>query len=1050
MKQTTMIAAALCVVSGLAQAGGFSLTNDNAILSIADDGWSTRLVERATGRVLADGRVPFVRPQVDGRLLVSTAVEQRGPDAWAWKYGKLPGEIEVGVKPFAGGWTFEVKSVTVPGIRELRLCCIRGVKCLRYTSNISQTSSDDLSGVSIRGYDLYAATSVGADMSALLCVDDAPLAGRKVGFAAGPRESLVKALQAMTIEAGMPHSTAGGAWATTSEQCRGSYININVTADTVDDAIALAQRGGFDVVHFREHWYSCRGHYPVNTKDWPNGIDDLKAAVAKIHAAGLRAGLHTLSGCIDPKDSWITPRCSPDLMAWATYTLAAPLTADSTELLVEEMPVPNHDVTFTYHGNGNAIRIGEEIVQYTGVRREKPYGFTGITRGGFGTVVSDHAKGDKADYLQQRYIAFYPKPDSELAREVARAIGNVYRTCGFDQVYCDGIEGMFTRYGMAKMRNLIIGECTAGGRPCLNEDSASGFLPSCWWFHSRVGAWDSTYWAPKRFHDFHVARMRSRKIRERDFREIQMGWWSPVQWSPHARPHCADEMEYYAGKNASLDASMSVGANLYQGPLNFGTLRQWTILGWYEYFRRAGAFADGVAGKLGVLRDEYRLRQDCDGKWRFAPCVCSGHRVYSPSAAQWNLQVEGNPSDSFLRIEALYAGEPFDARTAMPVLAAEDVPSLVLTNAPSVQGTVAAADDPVRGRVVRFRAENGGKTAVGAWASASHEFRPYKRINSNRVVAFWVKGDGSGALLNVQVMTPREYGLCFSEHYVKLDFTDWRYMEMPFRETDSEEFVEHKWPYTGGYAEVFHRVINMNNVSAVKLYLNDVPPGGSAEAVVGDIRLVPMRDAGCGRPAVTVNGKTFTAPFDLKSGEFAEYGNGFWTHLDKFRTPLERVAATENLPFAAGANTLSYSAGTVEKGTWPRAHVTVFTFGEKFEALRDLSTLPAERRRLLDLEFAQPCRFDPQHGFGDVPPLVTRPGEQAQAGFEVIGPIGPFNVTVAGVTKSFPAVAEKKTLRCPAGSFPAFTGTMPVAVCAEDPSAAHATFTFIKRYGLVP
>ena len=75
---------------------------------------------------------------------------------------------------------------------------------------------------------------------------------------------------------------------------------------------------------------------------------------------------------------------------------------------------------------------------------------------------------------------------------------------------------------------------------------------------------------------------------------------------------------------------------------------------------------------------------------------------------------------------------------------------------------------------MRFRAENSGKSAVGAWASASREFRPYKRINRNRVVAFWVKGDGSGALLNVQVMTPREYGLCYSEHYVKMDFTDWR------------------------------------------------------------------------------------------------------------------------------------------------------------------------------------------------------------------------------------------------------------------------------------
>ncbi len=1045
MKKKLVLAALL---SGAAAVfgDGFSLTNELVVLSLDARGWSTQLVERATGRVLATGAVPFVRPLIDGQLRVSTSVEPRGKDAWVWKYGKTPGEIVVGMVPFAGGWTFEVRAVTLADVRELRLCCLRGVKCCKYTSAISQTVSDDLSGVALRGYDLYAVSSTGSDMSALLRAEDAPFVGRKVGFAAGPRAAFIRALQAMTVAAGVPHSNAGGAWALSSEQCRGSYMNINVTEAQVDDAIALALRGGFDVVHFREHWYACRGHYPVNTNDWPSGLAGMKAAVARIHAAGLRAGLHTLSGCIDPRDSWITPRCSSNLMAWATYTLAEPLTAASRELVVEECPIDRHDVTFTYHGNGNAIRIGEEIVQYTGVRREKPYAFTGLTRGAFRTIVADHAKGERADYLQQRYIAFYPEPDSALARDLADAIGHVYRTCGFDQIYCDGIEGMHTRYGMAKMRHLIIGACTRDGHPCLNEDSASGFMPSCWWFHSRVGAWDSTYWAPKRFHDFHVANMHRRKARERDLREIQMGWWSPVQWSIHARPHCADEMEYYAGKNTALDASMSVVANIKQGPLNFGTLRQWTILGWYENFRRAGAFAEDVAEKLAVPRAEFRLRQDDDGVWRFAPAVCSRQRVHSASAAAWRVTADVAPEEGGLRIEALYAGEPFDAKTALTVLSPADVPTLVATNAPAVRGSVAVETDPVRGQVLRFRAENGGVTTTGAWASVSHEFRPYRKIDNRRVVACWVKGDGSGALLNVQVMTPREYGLCYSEHYVKLDFTDWRYMEMPFRETDAETFCDYKWPYSGGYAEVFHRVINMNNVSAVRLYLNAVPPGGAAEAVVSDIRLVPMRDAGCRQPAVTVTGKTFVAPFELKSGEFAEYGKGFWTHLDKFRTPIARIAATEKLPLVAGDNAFAYSAEPVTLGTWPRAEVSVFTFGKKFPALRDLSTLQPERRRLLDYEATEPCRYAPSQGLTEVPPLVARPGETALPEFEVTGPIGAFEVSIGGVTRQFPAVAERKTLRCPAGQFPAFGGTVSVTIHAADPASAQATFAFVKRY----
>ena len=211
MKKKLVLAALL---SGAAAVfgGGFSLTNELVVLSLDARGWSTQLVERATGRVLATGAVPFVRPLIDGQLRISTSVEPRGKDAWAWKYGKTPGEIVVGMVPFAGGWTFEVHAVTLADVRELRLCCLRGITCCKYTSPLAQTVSDDRSGIALRGYDLYAVSSTGSDMSALMRADDAPFVGRKVGFAAGPRAAFIRALQAMTVVAARPQppSSPGG------------------------------------------------------------------------------------------------------------------------------------------------------------------------------------------------------------------------------------------------------------------------------------------------------------------------------------------------------------------------------------------------------------------------------------------------------------------------------------------------------------------------------------------------------------------------------------------------------------------------------------------------------------------------------------------------------------------------------------------------------------------------------------------------------------------------------------------------------------------------
>ncbi len=77
---------------------------------------------------------------------------------------------------------------------------------------------------------------------------------------------------------------------------------------------------------------------------------------------------------------------------------------------------------------------------------------------------------------------------------------------------------------------------------------------------------------------------------------------------------------------------------------------------------------------------------------------------------------------------------------------------------------------------------------------------------------------------------------------------------------------------------------------------------------------------------------------------------------------------------------------------------------------------------------------------------MARPGETALPEFEVTGPIGAFEVSIGGVTRQFPAVAERKTLRCPAGQFPAFGGTVSVTIHAADPASAQATFAFVKRY----
>jgi hypothetical protein len=137
----------------------------------------------------------------------------------------------------------------------------------------------------------------------------------------------------------------------------------------------------------------------------------------------------------------------------------------------------------------------------------------------FQDAAAAHEPGTAVDYLQQRYLAFYPDPKSPLAAELADRIARVYNECGMEMIYFDGSEGMRSRYGIDAMRWAIFQRLHGG----VTEASEWGH--NSWWFHSRLGAWDHPVWAMKQFHDEHI-RIASR-YRLSDLLEPQLGWWAP-------------------------------------------------------------------------------------------------------------------------------------------------------------------------------------------------------------------------------------------------------------------------------------------------------------------------------------------------------------------------------------------------------------------------------------------------------------------------------------------------------------------------------------------
>jgi hypothetical protein len=468
-------------------------TNDLAVMSFNRAGAVTSLKERSTGRELV-GKGVFLFAGAAGRCVYPNRFDALGGGSYRWSFPEDGGSVTLKAGSFGPGWSFEVTECSVPGISALYFSWLYPV-CTNWNGKVLNMLSDERSGVIVRSPEPETGMFRRAGNQLFLRVlkDEAGgFIGRRGGIVAGPRSQLQEAMRRMTLHFGVYHTDSSGAWSLGNPRVRGSYLFTELSPGSSDDWIDLAERGGFDTIHM--HNAGSRGHFTPTSVLYPRGYEDFALCADLVHEAGMHVSMHTLTACINPRDPWITPVCSTDLIDRCTHTLARPLGEDDTEMIVAELPEQHHDIIHSYGSNGNTFRIGTELVQYTGIRREKPYAFTGIRRGAFGTRKGGtYPAGTEIHYLLQRYDAFYPKPHSPLAEAQAEAIATAFRTGRIDQIYFDGSEGLGSRYAIDSVR---LGIARKLGPHALIEGSCSNEMN--WWYLSRFGAWDHALWGAKK------------------------------------------------------------------------------------------------------------------------------------------------------------------------------------------------------------------------------------------------------------------------------------------------------------------------------------------------------------------------------------------------------------------------------------------------------------------------------------------------------------------------------------------------------------------------
>jgi hypothetical protein len=660
------------------------------------------------------------------------------------------------------------------------------------------------------------------------------LEGAGVTLLGLPQERMLPAIRDVISRAAeIPFSDEGGAWALMKEVGFGSYImNFGtLTEETVDEWIDKCKKLGFSQIdsHGGGSFFEF-GTLELNREKWPDGWETFRRINSRLHEAGISHIFHTYAFFIDKNSRYVTPVPNKDLGYATVFTLVGPVSESAGEIVVRESTADISTITGFHTENSITLRIGDELIEFSGVTKTQPYTFSGLRRGAHGTKPAAHPGGEKAFHLSERFNRFVPGPETALFNEIARNHADIVNYCGFDGIYFDAIDGSsvlggeenFWYYGT----KFIFEVARHLKRPVGMEMSS---MAHHWWhFRSRWQAWDRPVRGYKRFIDIHLASVKAsalflpETIKSNEWEHgrwpghsplidkyatldkgqillpLHLGWWGNQAWNPpQVEPTFPDDIEYLCCKMIGNNAGFSQLGGIDDETLRDIPLfrRSSEIIRQYEDLRARNYFSDTIRTLLRQPGKEFTLFDD-QGNWNFRPVTYKKHKV-SGQSETWHVNNEFSTQPVKLRIEALMSVKPYDdpSNILLDDYSWPDAFNKAFSAA-GVSGKLANSGDRsiCGGPAICFSATHiGGTPSEGAYINLEKVFDPLADLSEHQALGVWIKGDGNGQLLNLSIRSPLHISHgAHGDHFVKIDFTDWKYFELV--EIESSEISNYIWP----------------------------------------------------------------------------------------------------------------------------------------------------------------------------------------------------------------------------------------------------------------
>ncbi len=248
------------------------------------------------------------------------------------------------------------------------------------------------------------------------------------------------------------------------------------------------------------------------------------------------------------------------------------------------------------------LQLDDELIMFTDVKKTEPYAFIGCRRGMYNSVAADHQSMTEARHLDVDDWPLFIRvdQDTDIQREIARRLGEIYSQCGFRFVYFDGAEDVPMPYWYNVSRSQLEVYDALDPAPLYAE----GALKSHYGWHilSRGNAFDT--FAPERIRQ--AMRRYTLRCAEQvacDFTSVNFGWVNYVAPSEKTIGMQPDIFDFICSKALAWDCPISLVANLPEIEKHPRTADNLRTIALWEDMKLSGAVS---AQEKAAMRDPER------------------------------------------------------------------------------------------------------------------------------------------------------------------------------------------------------------------------------------------------------------------------------------------------------------------------------------------------------------------------------------------------------------------------------------------------------------